>query len=290
MECQYFPWWLFVFVFVAFCISPNYCCICICCISYFPWWLLYFIFPLMIVVFIAFRISPDGCCICICSILYFPWWLLYLYFLHFIFPGIFIVFVFVAFCISADDRWIDLHWMPVALSRLRPTFIFHLQQTHIFTSINKILSEMEVTLPHKLLQLFTLITLITLLSLLPPLILLTLLTLLTLPKHCLNSGIYACTYCYRGLWYYGYMALLALEQKMGWVEWNGYPLYCYDSRAPPVLKISVPYSFHPMFVNHLASLSVLLPCSCFFPDLVFILKLQTSYLEYWLSISLTLLE
>ena len=73
---------------------------------------------------------------------------------------------------------------------------------------------MEVTLP----QLFTLITLITLLSLLPPLILLTLLTLLTLPKHCLNSGIYACTYCYRGLWYYGYMALLAFEQKMGLSE------------------------------------------------------------------------
>ena len=164
--------------------------------------------------------------------------------------------------------------MPVALSRLRPTFIFHLQQTHICTSINKILSDMEVTLPHKLLQLFTLITLITLLSLLPPLILLTLLTLLTLPKHCLHSGIYACTYCYRGLWYYGYMALDFWSKKWGELS------YCYDSRAPPVLKISVSYSFHPMCVNHLASLSVLLPCLCFFPDLVSILKLQTSYLEY----------
>ena len=80
---------------------------------------------------------------------------------------------------------------------------------------------MEVTLSHKLLRLFALITLITLMtlitlpSLLPPLILLTLLTLITLPKHCLHSGICACTYCYRALWYYGYMTLLALEQKNG---------------------------------------------------------------------------
>ena len=56
--------------------------------------------------------------------------------------------------------------------------------------------------------------------------------------------------------------------------------------------ISVSYSFNSMFVNHLlliASLSDLLPCSCF-SDLVFILKLQTNYFEYGLSTSLTLVE
>ena len=47
--------------------------------------------------------------------------------------------------------------------------------------------------------------------------LLTLLALLTMLKQCLHRGIRACVYCnmVRALWYFGFMALWALDQRDG---------------------------------------------------------------------------